>query len=445
MSFYHVLPSNVAPNTFPNNHASAFSIPLDNPYTLSGKWEVAVMNMSYTGCVNTFNHDELVVSYSTDLKTRVLKTQSPVTWKVPQKKTVGDMLGEIKTSLKGILDLDISNTQCAWKLKSDRLFVIMSPGLVNAVKLEQDVITPWDEKVRNVLHIHPKEDMPNDVSLTFVPLAYMHHTIDLKDADDTLTLQQLISIFNQRVPNASMSAQQDSARITVNNHVILLSSALKRFLNYEQSGIHKKAPTHTYGANVMHMKEAWSVKIYVLATVTDHTSPLQETITLPPVSFQRQRDAVAYLNTHVPKARFSVDGKTYLQMKLEGAETKITFSDTLRDIFAFDDNTYVGGDTHKATGIFSLTRRIHYLYVYSSITDYVRIGNTEAPLLAVIPFSVSSNCDILKEESYKNPMYIPMRHSTVSQIDIEIYDDAGELVPFVAEAVTSLRLHYRQI
>ena len=192
------------------------------------------------------------------------------------------------------------------------------------------------------------------------------------------------------------------------------------------------------------MDRAWEVYHYTLDEVQKHTDPMDENLTLPPISFQRQKDAVQFLNKHCQPVKFSLDTEQHLQMTLP-KHMAITLSDPLRDIFAFDENTYRGAGSFKATGTFSLTRRIHYLYVYSSITDYVRIGNTEAPLLAVIPFAVSSSCDILKEESYKNPMYIPVRHSNMSQIDIAIHDDAGALVPFVAEAVTSLRLHFRQL
>lgn len=448
MSFYHVLPSNAAPDTFPLNHASSFSIPLDNPYNLSGQWEVAMMNISYTGCVNTFNNDELVVTSPVDLKTRILRTQSPVIWKVPQKKTVGEMLAEIKASLKDILEVNIKGKYCTWKLQSDHLFVIMNQGLTNAAKLEQDVITSWDENVRNSSSFNHKDAMPKDVSIIFVPITYAHKTIEMKAANETITLQQCISNFNERVPNASMMEKEDKIKLTINENIILFSSNMSQFLNLAQSGIHMKPPPPRASIpnTFMNMKEPWTIMIYALDNVADHATPLNQTITLPPISFQRHQDAVAYLNTLVPKCvTFSIDDKKYLQATINDAAVRITFSNTLRDIFAFDENTYTGLGTYKASGIFSLTRRIHYLYVYSNITDYVRIGNTEAPLLAVIPFSVNSNCDILKEESYKNPMYIPIRHPTMSQIDFEIHDDAGDLVPFVAEAVTSLRLHYRQI
>ena len=447
MSFYHVLPSNVAPNIFPNNHASAFSIPLDNPYTLSGQWEVAMMNMSYTGCVNTFYNDVLTINRKTDLKTRILKTATPVMWRVPQKKTLEEMFDAINQSLKTILKADIKEQRCTWKLESKDMFVILSPSLTKVTKLSQDVITSWDLDATSFSTINIKDAMPEDISVTFVPITYLHHDIEVKAENEALTIQQCVTRFNERVLTASMKEKSNTLQITGNKKdIIILSPELRQFVNYEQSGIYKKNPRRVYTANAfMSMSNPWKVSVYALHEIEQHTSPLMETVTLSPVSFQRRQDAVAFLNEHVPHVKFAIDKKDYLQVAIADASLRLTFSDTLRDIFAFDQNTYSGIGTYKATGIFSLTRRIHYLYVYSSITDYVRIGNTEAPLLAVIPFSVSSSCDILKEETFKNPMYVPIRHTTVSQIDIEIHDDAGALVPFVSEAVTSLRLHYRQI
>ncbi len=448
MSFYHVLPSNAAPQTFPNNHASSFSIPLDNPYNLSGQWEVAMMNMSYTGCVNTFHHDTFTMSYKPDLKTRLLKTPAPVSWSIPPKKTLADMLLVINESLKGVLRLNMLNEHhCQWNLVASNLFVVLSRSIAEAVKLEQDVLTPWDKNVSNWFPFTSTTPMPKDASITFVPLNYNHDSIEVKAANETLTPKQLVSRFNARIANASLMEKSDSLRVSVKEHVILFTTPLRRFLAYHQSGVHVKPPSHFYAPNVyMSMKEPWTVDVYALNRIEPHTSRLHETVTLPPISFQRRQDAVTFLNTHVlPNIKFTIDKQHYLQVAIDDANVSLTLSDTLRDIFAFDKNTITGVETYRATGVFSLTRRIHYLYVYSSVTDYVRIGNTEAPLLAVIPFSVSSSCDILKEETFKNPMYIPVRHNSVSQVDIEIHDDAGALVPFVAEAVTSLRLHYRQI
>ena len=44
--------------TLSNNHASSFPIPRDKPYAFKGKLEVALMNMTHTGCVHTFNNGD---------------------------------------------------------------------------------------------------------------------------------------------------------------------------------------------------------------------------------------------------------------------------------------------------------------------------------------------------------------------------------------------------
>lgn len=445
MSFYHVLPSNVAPKTFPNNHASKFSIPLDNPYNLSGQWEVAMMNMSYTGCVNTFHHDKVSLTHEADFKARILKTRFPVRWHVPQQKTVDDMLKQFSL-LKDIFDFHIDVDICLWKLKVKHLFVILSPNLTEIMSLDQDVLTSQDEDVRRWFKFNANDPMPKDISFTFIPISYSCHTVDIKTANEKMTLSTMITKFNQNVPNASMEQTEYGIQTIVNEGVVILSSPLANFINYDQRGIHKKKALQTYTPNMrITMEKAWTVDVYKWDEEEEHTDLMNQEIVLPPVSFQRHKDAVEYLNEHIPHVTFTIDKHNYLQLDITNKNVSITFTDTLRDIFAFDQNTYTGPGTFKATSHFSLIRRINYLYVYSSISEYVRIGNTEAPLLAVIPFSVTNSCDILKEKSYKNPMYIPLRHSIMSQINIAIHDDAGALVPFVSGAVTSLRLHYRQI
>ena len=61
MSFYHILPSNTSLQYFPNNNASQFSTPVEASYHLSGKWEIALTNMTYTPCVITFNNEIITV------------------------------------------------------------------------------------------------------------------------------------------------------------------------------------------------------------------------------------------------------------------------------------------------------------------------------------------------------------------------------------------------
>ena len=445
MSFYHVLPSNAAPNTFPNNKASKFSIPLDNPYNLEGRWEVALMNMSYTGCVNTFYNDMVHVRHDADFKARILKTRDPVRWNVPQKGTVDDMLNHF-LSLKDIIDFKMEVDLCLWELKATHMFVILSPNLMKLMSLNQNVITAQDGDIRKWFRFTPTDPMPSDIYFTFIPAAYTCHTFDIKPANEKMSLPQLLNKFNNLIPFASMKEVNNTIEISVDNGIIILSPSLGDFISYNQRGIYKTKAAQVYTPNKrMSMEKSWVVQLYKWDKEEEHTDLMNDKISLPPVVFQRHVDAVAYLNKYIPYVKFSLKQRNYLQLNIDNKNVSITFTDALRDILGFDQNTYTGVGTFLASASLSLTRCIHYLYVYSNITEYVRIGNTEAPLLTVIPFSVSDSCDILKEQSYKNPMYIPLRHSTMSQIDVSIHDDAGDIVPFISGAVTSIRLHYRQV
>ena len=126
-------------------------------------------------------------------------------------------------------------------------------------------------------------------------------------------------------------------------------------------------------------------------------------------------------------------------------QTSVSFDNTLQDILAFDQSTYSGKGKWQASDVFSLTRRIHYLYVYSNVSDFIRIGDTQAPLLAVFPFNNKMCINRLEEKTFHDPMYVSVMQNPIHQIDIQIYDGAGQLVPFSANAVTSLRLHFRQV
>ena len=77
-------------------------------------------------------------------------------------------------------------------------------------------------------------------------------------------------------------------------------------------------------------------------------------------------------------------------MDLIEKDLEVTLSDNLRDMFAFDQNTLSGNGTFSVSDVFSSSRRMHYLYIYSSISGYARIGDTEAPALVMISFQCLS-------------------------------------------------------
>ena len=180
-------------------------------------------------------------------------------------------------------------------------------------------------------------------------------------------------------------------------------------------------------------------------TLLDVPTIGDKVVTLPPISFADEVKAINFVNERIGNMNvvtFSCTPSKHIVLSLK--KVKILFDDNLRDIFGFDKNEYIGPCTVTSARTFSLKRCIQFLYIYSNIGEYVRIGNTESPLLAVISFANINYDSTLAEKIFKTPMYIPVSQNRVSQIDIELYDGAGQLIPFVDDGVTTMRLHFRQ-
>ena len=122
----------------------------------------------------------------------------------------------------------------------------------------------------------------------------------------------------------------------------------------------------------------------------------------------------------------------------------ITFERDLSDILGFDETVFKEKKIYKATSPLSLTRRIKFLYIYSNICDMLHVGDTKAPLLAVLPFHPKTD-ETLSTYMFKHPMYVPLRSNRISQIDIGIYDGVGKPIPFKDGSTTLVRLHFRKV
>ena len=454
MSFYHILPSNVAESSFPNNNASAYSTPLSNPYVLKGKWEVTLMNMTYSGCVNTFHNDKITVYKRYTTNEHLIKTKKPLKLVLEKGKKLRLIIQELQVLLKGVVSLNISEDKehCTWRILHSHLCLVFDIPLQELFNLWNDVITPWDNAPSNYEGFNMNDVSEQEMTLLIVPITSNVTTIPIKVKKEIVNPQKIMNRFNERVKLATMSMNDGKSHFIVqkhatDNHVILFSEKFVNALTLRQGGIYTQQQIRFATYNFSNIfQEEWNVYIFKVDEVALPSRIVTNTIDLKPHAFHNHSDAVTYLNKLVEKENlvFSCDEANHLHLKITDENTSVTFDDTLRDIFAFDVNAFAGRGDYAASDVFSLTRRIHYLYVYSNVGDYVRIGNTEAPLLSIIPFA-TGDCDLLKEKVFKYPMYVRVIHDHISQIDIEIRDDAGQHVPFITDAITSIRLHFRQV
>ena len=470
MDFYHVLPSNTSPNYFPKNNAAEYSTPLDNPYVLSGDWEVGLMDLTYSTCVNTFNNDVMTVTETNDVAAYVKRSNRPFKVMLPVPTNPFDVVGardelvaHIGRYFKTLLQVTITSDKkwADWKLLTDDFYFVVSPGIENMFQLSTDALTKLDESFRNATAFFKKfvPTEQSDVFIIIVPAGVskfmIRRTYTMKTKGEKITPEQLLERFQQKVPVSIASLTMNAAKqfrlnkLYNDSHFVLLNAPLEKALTFRRAGMFRKGHQQHFSYSFYNFETEWLV--FIISIMEIPVFPRikgTRTITLPPFSFDDESKAMAFVNSKVNDERiaFSCDASTkHTALAIKNENLSLTLDDNLRDIFGFDNNTFFGKKTYTATRTFSLWRCIQFLYIYSNISDYVRIGNTQAPLLAIAPFSNTDGCSLLKEKIFKTPMYLPVRQNHISQIDIGIYDGAGQLVPFVENSKTTLRLHFRPI
>ena len=458
MSFYHVLTSNVAPATFPNNCASNFSTPIHNPYDFDGKWQIALTQMTHSNCVCTFNGESYVIEdkfvnhdvlqrLNTHIKIELKFSKTTLTRKEFYKELINNISQH--DLLRHVLSVYTQRRRTYWKIVYPQLFLVISRDLQVACQLFSQVLTNDDA------YCASGYDVRNKVTIKEASIIIGKNTVNaehylLKKENVEMSFPELLKVYNEKLPASvtSMTWHDSKKKIFLNKHakdgiVVILSEGLNAFLGLFHAGyLYPDKPTFLTSIRSLSYTLPWSVTLvrlkpepFTAFTVNHHLAKKQ---------FTTRGEACNYLNSLDKRVSFTCDEQNIVTMKIRNKFVTVKFDNDLRDILAFDKNEYNGLGTYTASNIFSLSRRIHYLYVYSNINQLIRIGDTQAPLLAILPFD-DSKCVPHVERTFKYPMYISLMRNRIAQIDIEIRDDTGQLVPFTEDALTTLRIHFRQV
>ena len=448
---HHVLASNAALDTFPKNHASAFSTPIVPSYTFDKPWEVALTNLTHSNCIYTFNKEMFHVTDTMMDSLTHIQTHVPITLTCPSKSLpIMDLYRDLAKQisdhplLKYVLRIEhIVNTFFRWIVRTPDFYVIISDSLRKVFGLTSTVITQHDPWPVNVHRISSKEPfLIEDAFITIGRSSRYTHKITLKEGHSSMSLDDLCNTFNRKLRHfVTVKKGRDTITLTRmenDDSFIILSQPLINVFSMRHAGFRERlvtAPARVLSDSYI---DPWDVYVY-------HVQPqvhLPNRYILTPQQFITPKEACAFLSTFDPHVVFTCDAQATTTMEIKKAGVKVFLDDTLRDILAFDKNHYEDKGKFIASGTLSLVRRIQYLYIYSNVSGYIRVGDTEAPLLAVIPFN-ASECQRYRERIFKQPMYSPVICDRITQIDIEIRDDAGQVIPFHSDALTTMRLHFR--
>ena len=125
------------------------------------------------------------------------------------------------------------------------------------------------------------------------------------------------------------------------------------------------------------------------------------------------------------------------------AHSSLKMYNGLNDVLGFKNREFTYcPKPYKGEFEVSLMRGINNIFVYCDCCEYVRVGNTQAPLLR----SVSFNSKIYGETvhlNYINPMYIKVNKTFIDKIEIMLCDAAGSIIPF-SEGLTIVILHFKR-
>ena len=466
MDFYHVLPSNSCLNYFPNNNASKFSTPIDNPYVLPDEWEIALTNLCHSNCVYTFNNDKIIVEETVTISEVAYRTSGLLKVMLPVPSTTNPALAReiladvINQKFKTILELQMSSDykHCKWNILNHDFYIIVSSALEVFYGLWSDVLTEGDDRFNNYMPFF-RTEIPSKQEDLYIMLALKrentHHKYietTLKRANEKITPEELTKRINWNIQpgfikmRANTSNQFVLEKLENDHHLLLLNEPFRKALTFLRRGMYHPGAQQHLEASFNDVKNPWTITTIDFKTITLYRDKSRKIVTLPPRSFDEEKEAIQFVNNLINEKAitFDCDMKKRVILNISDPKFSVTFEDSLRDIFAFDMNSYSGKQSHTAKGKLSLNRCIEFLYIYANIIDHVRVGNTEVPLLAIVPFSNTDKCSLLNEKTFKSPMYIRVSRDRISQIDIAIYDGAGQVVPFVSDAVTKLLLHFRQ-
>ena len=163
---------------------------------------------------------------------------------------------------------------------------------------------------------------------------------------------------------------------------------------------------------------------------------------------KKPQDLLLYLNNSSDSYGFKftfLDDLDRFQIAITGSYY-IEMSPSLRSILGFGDYAAypaIAPTTFRGVFFPVLNRSITTLYTYSNIVEVVHVGDVKAALLLACPFNRDKDSNVHQIE-FLRPTYCKVNRQRLKQIDVEIRDDAGDLVPFLY-GKTVITLHFRKI
>ena len=112
--------------------------------------------------------------------------------------------------------------------------------------------------------------------------------------------------------------------------------------------------------------------------------------------------------------------------------------DPEQSVTMFATTNYAGEQTQEASRL----ELPASMYIYSDICDYQLVGDSQAPLLGILP--IDGQHKQQRYWSFVPPYYIGVTRAFLSEIELRICTDTGDLLPFTSDSTVVVRIHFRK-
>jgi hypothetical protein len=168
-----------------------------------------------------------------------------------------------------------------------------------------------------------------------------------------------------------------------------------------------------------------------------------------PLTFPSTELLCAFFRNHCRKIfeEFGVDQNGLIEFRLKQNINLIKFSSPLKRLLGLDRSIFSNqrGTVYSAESKPSIQKAFNLMFIYSSLIEPIMVGGVFVPLLRSIWLESTYNYGDIVHKDLKNKMYLPISSTSINNIEIEVRNDAGELIPFPYGSKTNLTLHFRRI
>ena len=454
-NFYVTLPSNASMQYFPQNTQSSYRTKLISPVILNGEWEVGLAEIFIPR--NWFNvglhNNDYTLTYEAEREHVVENRHYDITFILVPNQNVNDFFLELNQNIENVVNMpnivkfipdsegknvtiDIANgyelnfsKKRAWNFMRMLSFNDQEKTLRRSQTIKYRTAAILKNPLQTFTIVNKS---PIRVAKHIIPLTPIKSEFDTGDQSkgaifsivtkniEALKLQNYVSFKYQPIADELEIKLSDFAELEITEENAM---SMLRKLNEENSLVLKDK--RTFQVNPFLPIEQGE---YMNLTVKEY----------PKVTKLEKVTTQLYLNVGMYKSAAELfrefkDIRLYqlpnAKVVLELPETyEIAMGKGLAEMLGFVKTNFKGGK-HESQYPLELDAGITEILVYSDVIASHHVGDTNVPLLRIIPCMNEKNEQIVKH--YEKPIYFPVRKQFIETIEIELRTSAGKKITFM--------------